>query len=115
VIIDRFRLDGKVALITGASKNIGREIARGFAQAGADLVMVSREGDLLGTVAQDIRTRPVARSSRSRPIWRSRQKSKRWVISPRNISCHTLRRQQTPTTVAYSGPDKLTGAPMMEL
>jgi glucose 1-dehydrogenase len=33
------RLDGKVALVTGASKGIGRAIALGFAQAGADLIV----------------------------------------------------------------------------
>ena len=36
------RLEGKTALITGASRNIGREIALTFAREGADLVLITR-------------------------------------------------------------------------
>lgn len=34
-----FRLDGKIALVTGASRGLGREIAKGFAQYGASLML----------------------------------------------------------------------------
>ncbi|MGD8228989.1 MAG: SDR family NAD(P)-dependent oxidoreductase [Desulfobacteraceae bacterium] len=34
-----FRLDGKIALVTGSSRGLGKEIARGFAQYGASLVL----------------------------------------------------------------------------
>ena len=40
-VLDRFRLDGKVALVTGCSRGIGRAIAVGLAEAGADIVGVS--------------------------------------------------------------------------
>jgi len=43
LFLDKFRLDGKVALITGASRGIGRAIALGLAEAGADVVLASRK------------------------------------------------------------------------
>jgi NAD(P)-dependent dehydrogenase (short-subunit alcohol dehydrogenase family) len=50
-----FRLDGKVALVTGASKGIGRAIALGFAAAGADVVVASRKAEACETVAAEAR------------------------------------------------------------
>lgn len=54
-IIDSFRLDGRVALVTGASRGIGAGIAEGFAEAGADLALVARSKDDLEKVAQKAR------------------------------------------------------------
>jgi len=50
-ILDKFKLDGKVALVTGASRGLGQGIALGLAEAGADLVGVSR-GPCTETAAQ---------------------------------------------------------------
>lgn len=46
-VLDLFRLDGRRALVTGASRGLGRAVAQAFAEAGADLVLVGRSPDTL--------------------------------------------------------------------
>src|SRR6266487_2467556 len=48
---DEFRLDGYVALVTGAGRGIGAGIAQVYAQAGADVVLVARTSAELEDVA----------------------------------------------------------------
>jgi len=50
-----FPLEGKVALITGGSRGIGKATALGFARAGADVVIASRKLPDLEEVAEEIR------------------------------------------------------------
>ncbi len=52
--IDLFNVHDKVAIITGASKGIGESIARGFARAGANVVVSSRKQDAVDEVARRI-------------------------------------------------------------
>jgi NAD(P)-dependent dehydrogenase (short-subunit alcohol dehydrogenase family) len=54
------RLDGKVALVTGASKGIGRAIAATMAASGATVVLVSRKQDQLDEAAASMTGRVVA-------------------------------------------------------
>jgi 2-deoxy-D-gluconate 3-dehydrogenase len=52
--IERFSLRDKIALVTGASRGIGRAIAIGFAEAGADVAIAARSEDDLETLAKEI-------------------------------------------------------------
>ncbi|MCL5108837.1 MAG: glucose 1-dehydrogenase [Chloroflexi bacterium] len=56
-VFEQLRLEGKVALVTGASKGIGAELARAYAEAGADLALVARNRDDLERVAASVRER----------------------------------------------------------
>jgi NAD(P)-dependent dehydrogenase (short-subunit alcohol dehydrogenase family) len=48
------RLDGKVALVTGASRGIGMAIAKAYADAGAQVMLSSRKQDALEAAAKEI-------------------------------------------------------------
>ncbi len=52
-----FSLEGKVAIVTGASRGIGRALALGYAEAGADVAVAARHQADLDAVAAEIRSR----------------------------------------------------------
>jgi NAD(P)-dependent dehydrogenase (short-subunit alcohol dehydrogenase family) len=49
-----FRLDGRVAIVTGSTKGIGKAMARGLAEAGASVVVSSRKQNLCDQVAEEL-------------------------------------------------------------
>ena len=54
-IFDYFKLDGKVCLVTGASRGLGRAIAIALGQAGADIILTARNETMLDETAASIR------------------------------------------------------------
>lgn len=56
-VMDRFRLTGKLAFVTGGSRGLGREMALALADAGADILLVGRDLESLHATAADIAAR----------------------------------------------------------
>jgi 7-alpha-hydroxysteroid dehydrogenase len=54
LILDRFRVTGRVAVVTGAGRGIGAACAVALAQAGADVVISARTEDQLAAVAREV-------------------------------------------------------------
>lgn len=52
---DIFDLTGKVALVTGGSRGLGREMVLGFAERGADVIIASRKMDSCEALAHEVR------------------------------------------------------------
>jgi 7-alpha-hydroxysteroid dehydrogenase len=53
-MLERFRLDGQVAIVTGAGRGIGAAIATTYAEAGADVVLTARTESTLEAVAEGV-------------------------------------------------------------
>ena len=54
-VLDTFRLDGKVALVTGGSRGLGLQMVRAFAERGADVIIASRKLDACEAAAAEVR------------------------------------------------------------
>ena len=53
-VLDRFRLDGRTAMITGGSRGLGRAMALALAEVGADLILVGREAEALALAKAEL-------------------------------------------------------------
>jgi 7-alpha-hydroxysteroid dehydrogenase len=56
-LLDRFRLDGSVAVVTGSGRGIGRGIAIGLAECGADVVVTARRTNEIEAVVAEVEAR----------------------------------------------------------
>ena len=63
MIKEKFNLEGKVAVITGASKGIGKAIALGFAEFGAHVVVSSRSEEAVKNVETEFKSKGFSVSS----------------------------------------------------
>ena len=54
---NRFDMTGKVALVTGGSRGLGRSMVLAFAEAGADVIIASRKLDSCEETAREVRER----------------------------------------------------------
>ncbi|MBW1997110.1 MAG: glucose 1-dehydrogenase [Deltaproteobacteria bacterium] len=55
MVLDQFKLEGKVALVTGSGRGLGRAMAKALAEAGADVVVTARSQKEIGETAGLIR------------------------------------------------------------
>ena len=53
-VLDRFRLDGRTAMITGGSRGLGRAMAQALAEVGGDLILVGREAEALALAKTEL-------------------------------------------------------------
>lgn len=56
MVLERFRVDGRIAIVTGAGRGIGAATALALAEAGADVALTSRTKEQLDEVADQVRS-----------------------------------------------------------
>ncbi|NHN31510.1 SDR family NAD(P)-dependent oxidoreductase [Paenibacillus sp. S3N08] len=56
MIIDKFRLDGQVSIVTGGATGLGKAMAQALAQAGSSIVLASRNLEASNQAADELRT-----------------------------------------------------------
>jgi gluconate 5-dehydrogenase len=104
--LDRFRLDGRRALVTGASRGLGREMALALADAGADLVVTGRTQETLDAAAREIR-------DRGRQAWTARADMGQPAVCER--TCLAIVREHGPIDVLINNVGNRVGShPVVE-
>ena len=82
-----FDLTGKVALVTGGSRGLGREMVLAFARAGADVVIASRKLDGCEALADEVQADDRAQGpARRLPRRATGTRSTRWPTPPTTSS-----------------------------
>jgi NAD(P)-dependent dehydrogenase (short-subunit alcohol dehydrogenase family) len=61
-VLDRFRLDGRTAILTGVGPGVGEHVAKAYAELGANVVVSARSPDRLARVAGEINARQGGRA-----------------------------------------------------
>ena len=54
-VLDRFRLDGRTAILTGVGPGVGEHVAKAYAELGANVVLSARSQDRLDRIAAEMR------------------------------------------------------------
>jgi NAD(P)-dependent dehydrogenase (short-subunit alcohol dehydrogenase family) len=57
IVLDRFRLDGRTAILTGVGPGVGEHVAKAYAELGANVVISARSQDRLDRIVADINGR----------------------------------------------------------
>ena len=61
-VLDRFRLDGRTAILTGVGPGVGEHVAKAYAELGANVVLSARSQDRLDRIAAEINARDGGRA-----------------------------------------------------
>src|SRR5690606_20408082 len=56
-VLDRFRLDGRTAILTGVGPGVGEHVAKAYAELGANVVISARSADRLERITAEINAR----------------------------------------------------------
>lgn len=62
-VLDRFRLDGRTAILTGVGPGVGEHVAKAFAELGANVVISARSKDRLERIAGEINSKDGGRAA----------------------------------------------------
>src|SRR5258708_22188475 len=94
---DRFKLDGRTALITGSGRGLGWEIAKGLAEAGAKVVLHGRSRERLAPRIDELKTAGhAARALCFDMAHRTAMRTEMATAGPVDILVHNVRERAPP-------------------